>query len=387
MTEARRLNHVKEYYFSSKLKELADMKRNGKEIINLGIGSPDLPPPPSVLAALTTALNSPGAHQYQPYRGTNGFREAVVDFYKTHFHATLDAATEVLPLIGSKEGIFHISSAFLNEGDEVLIPNPGYPTYTSVTRLLEAEPVFYELDAANGWLPDLEQLEQQDLSKVKLMWVNYPHMPTGTRGSLALFHELVAFAKRNRILLINDNPYSFILNDNPLSFMEIEGAKEVVLELNSLSKSFNMSGWRVGMLCGSEANINSVLKVKTNLDSGMFFPVMAGAEAALKLSKSWFEEQNMHYTRRKRGMETLMQTLGCRLSENQSGMFLWAKVPEGTTSEAFVEHLIHHYGLFAAPGFIFGSQGEGYIRFSLCTSEEIIEKARAKVHEKELTHL
>lgn len=382
MTEARRLNHVKEYYFSSKLKALAEMRCRGKEIINLGVGSPDLPPPPNVVEALTTALSSPGAHQYQPYKGTDSFRQAVVDFYKMHFHTTLEPQTEVLPLMGSKEGIFHISSAFLNPGDQVLIPNPGYPTYSAVTRLMEATPVFYELSPENDWLPDLEKLERQDLSKVKLMWVNYPHMPTGTQGDLSLFRDLITFAKRNAILLINDNPYSFILNKNPLSFLEIEGAKDVVLELNSLSKSFNMSGWRVGMLCGSEKNINSVLKVKTNMDSGMFFPVMAGAEAALKLPISWFAQQNEHYVSRKILMKQLLQSLGCTLDAEQVGMFLWAKVPEGMTSEEFVEKLIHECGLFAAPGFIFGSQGEGYVRFSLCASEDVIRRAIEKVTKK-----
>lgn len=378
MREANRLGQVKEYYFSSKLKELAEMRRNGKEIINLGVGSPDLPPSSKVISALTEALQHPGAHQYQPYKGTDDFRNAVQGFYKNHFRTSLDPNTEILPLMGSKEGIFHISSAFLNLGDEALIPNPGYPTYASVTKLMEATPVFYELEEENDWLPDLEKLAKQDLSKVKLMWVNYPHMPTGTRGSVDLFKKLIAFAKEQDILLVNDNPYSFILNDSPVSILEVEGAKEVAMELNSLSKSFNMSGWRVGMLCGSEANINSVLKVKTNMDSGMFFPVMAGATAALQSPDSWFSVQNEIYTKRKEQMLKLVSALDCVVTKNQSGMFIWAKVPARVSSEDFVEELIHEYGIFAAPGFIFGSKGEGYIRFSLCATEEKIQAALEK---------
>ncbi|HET7360583.1 MAG TPA: aminotransferase class I/II-fold pyridoxal phosphate-dependent enzyme [Salinimicrobium sp.] len=378
MREANRLNQIKEYYFSAKLKELAKMQRNGKEIINLGVGSPDLPPPPQVITALCEALKNPKAHQYQPYKGTDKFRNSVGDFYKNHFNVNLNPDTEILPLIGSKEGISHISSAFLNKGDEVLIPNPGYPTYTSVTRLMEAEPVYYELDEANDWLPNLEKLEQKELQKVKIMWINYPHMPTGATGNKELFQKLIVFAKKHEILLVNDNPYSFILNGAPNSLLAIEGAKEVAMELNSLSKSFNMSGWRVGTLCGSEANINSVLKVKTNIDSGMFFPVMAGATEALKLPGSWFKKQNEIYEGRKQLMLKLIFNLNCKLTKNQAGMFIWAKIPTGISSEDFVEELIHDYGIFAAPGFIFGSKGEGYIRFSLCAPEEIIKMAIKK---------
>lgn len=378
MKEANKLNQIKEYYFSSKLKALAEMRRKGKEIIYLGVGSPDLPPPSKVIFALTQALQNPGAHQYQPYKGTEDFRNAVQGFYKNHFNTNLDPDTEILPLMGSKEGIFHISAAFLNPGDEVLVPNPGYPTYAAVTKLMEAVPVFYELKEENEWLPDLEQLETQDLSKVKLMWVNYPHMPTGAVGNIDLFRKLIVFAKKHEILLVNDNPYSFILNESPMSMLEIEGAKEVAMELNSLSKSFNMSGWRVGMLCGSEANINTVLKVKTNMDSGMFFPVMAGATEALKLPSSWFAQQNEIYAKRKQKMLELIVALDCNVTKNQVGMFIWAKVPAGISSEDFVEKLIHEHGIFAAPGFIFGSKGEGYVRFSLCASEEIIQMALEK---------
>lgn len=387
MREANRLNQIKEYYFSAKLKELARMQRNGKEIINLGIGSPDLPPPPQVVSALTEALQHPKAHQYQPYKGTEEFRNSVSNFYKTHFKVAINPDTEILPLIGSKEGISHISSAFLNKGDEVLIPNPGYPTYTSVTRLMEAIPVYYELDEANDWLPDLEKLEQKDLNKVKIMWINYPHMPTGATGNKELFQKLIDFAKKHEILLVNDNPYSFILNGSLNSLLKIDGAKEVAMELNSLSKSFNMSGWRVGTLCGSEANINSVLKVKTNIDSGMFFPVMAGATEALKLPASWFERQNEIYESRKQLMLQLVFNLSCRLTKNQAGMFIWAKTPTGISSEDFVEELIQDYGIFAAPGFIFGSKGEGYIRFSLCASEEKIQEAIKKTEAVKLADL
>lgn len=378
MREANRLQQIKEYYFSGKLKELARMQRNGKEIVNLGIGSPDLPPPLQVVTALTQALEVPNAHQYQPYKGSEAFRDSVQDFYKNHYNVALDPDTEILPLMGSKEGISHISSAFLNEGDEVLIPNPGYPTYTAITNLIGAVPVYYELDEENDWLPNLEKLAQQDLSKVKLMWLNYPHMPTGATGNKELFKKLIAFAKTHDLLIVNDNPYSFILNETPSSLLEVEGAKEVAMELNSLSKSFNMSGWRVGMLCGSESNIQAVLKVKTNIDSGMFLPVMAGATEALKLPKSWFLEQNKIYLKRRQLMLKLAFGLSCRVTKNQSGIFVWAKIPTGISSEAFVEELIHEHGIFAAPGFIFGSKGEGYIRFSLCASEEKIKKAIKK---------
>jgi LL-diaminopimelate aminotransferase len=375
MIQAERLNEVKEYYFSSKLREVRALEASGKPIINLGIGSPDLPPPVEVIKGLNNALANTAAHQYQPYKGTADFRNAIKEFYSTHYSVALNAEKEILPLMGSKEGILHISMAFLNEGDQVLIPNPGYPTYSSVTKLVGAEPVFYDLNEKGNWLPDLESLEKTDLSKVKLMWVNYPHMPTGASATKKVFQDLVVFAKKYHILIVNDNPYSFILNDHPISILEAEGAKEVVLELNSLSKSFNMAGWRIGMVCGNEDNLNSVLKVKSNMDSGMFFPLQAGAAIALRLPKKWFNELNIIYRTRKKLVLELVSKLNCIPEKDQTGMFVWARVPLDTTSELFVDHLLHTYDLFATPGFIFGDQGEGYIRFSLCTTEDKIKEA------------
>jgi len=375
MIQAERLNEVQEYYFSSKLREVRALEASGKPIINLGIGSPDLPPPVEVIKGLNDALTNTIAHQYQPYKGTADFRNAIKEFYSTHYSVSLDVEKEILPLMGSKEGILHISMAFLNEGDQVLIPNPGYPTYSSVTKLVGAEPVYYDLDEEGHWLPDLESLKKTDLSKVKLMWVNYPHMPTGASATKKLFQDLVAFAKKYDILIINDNPYSFILNDHPISILEAEGAKDVALELNSLSKSFNMAGWRIGMVCGNEDNLNSILKVKSNMDSGMFFPLQVGASIALRLPKKWFNELNTVYRTRKKLVLELVSKLNCVPEKDQTGMFVWAKVPLNTTSELFVDHLLHTYDLFATPGFIFGDQGEGYIRFSLCTTEEKIKEA------------
>lgn len=375
IVQANRLNHVEEYYFSTKLQEVRALQESGKPIINLGVGSPDLPPPSQVTGALHQALLNPDAHQYQPYRGTTDFRKAIGEFYQNFYGVTLNAETEILPLMGSKEGITHISMAFLNEGDEVLIPNPGYPTYAAVSRLVGARAVCYNLTEETGWLPDFEALEKRDLSRVKLMWVNYPNMPTGAVANKEIFQRLIAFGKEHHILIVNDNPYSFILNEQPKSILKYSSDLEGVLELNSLSKSFNMSGWRIGMLCGSEKHINSVLKVKTNMDSGMFFPLQAGAAMALRLPEDWFREQNKVYLRRKEQVLRLAGSLGCSFTEDQTGMFLWCRVPAGTTSEAFIDHLLHEYHIFVAPGTIFGSQGEGYLRFSLCASEENIVKA------------
>lgn len=375
IAQASRLDHVEEYYFSTKLKEVRALQDLGMPIINLGVGSPDLPPPSQVMDALHQALLNPGAHQYQPYRGITDFRKAIGEFYQNFYDVKLNSETEVLPLMGSKEGITHISMAFLNEGDEVLIPNPGYPTYAAVSRLVGASAVFYNLSEESGWLPNFEELEKRDLSRVKLMWVNYPNMPTGAVANKEVFQRLIAFGRKHQILIVNDNPYSFILNEEPQSILKYSTDMEGVLELNSLSKSFNMSGWRIGMLCGSEKHINSVLKVKTNMDSGMFFPLQAGAAMALRLPQDWFREQNKIYLRRKEQVLKLAAALGCSFQKDQTGMFLWCRVPPGTTSEAFVDHLLNEYHIFAAPGTIFGSQGEGYLRFSLCASEENIRKA------------
>ena len=373
---ANRLNQTAEYYFSRKLKEVRALAAQGKPIINMGVGSPDLPPPPHVIKALTTSLVDGPAHQYQSYKGLPQLTAAISDFYVKQYGVNLDAETEILPLMGSKEGIMHISMAFLNPGDEVLIPNPGYPTYTSVTHLVEAEPVYYNLDAEHNWMPDFESLSKRDLSKVKLMWVNYPHMPTGAKATKADFEKLVAFAKANQILLVNDNPYSFILNENPQSILAVEGAKDVAIELNSLSKTFNMSGWRVGMLVGASEYIDTVLTVKSNMDSGMFYGIQKGAAAVLKEGKEWFERLNTVYKNRRNLMWKLADVLGCTYDKEAAGMFIWAKLPEGSgDAEAFIDDILINKSVFITPGTIFGSQGAGYIRFSLCVTEEKIKEA------------
>jgi len=376
---ANRLHSVEEYYFSKKLREVALLKASGKPIINLGIGSPDLQPPQKVITALTESMADANAHKYQSYQGLPELREAIVSFYKEHYQVNLSPSTEVLPLMGSKEGIMHISMAFLNPGDEVLIPNPGYPTYQSVTKLLEAKPVFYDLKETNNWLPDLEALEKQDLSKVKLMWISYPHMPTGATASHAFFNKLVVFAKHHKILIVNDNPYSFVLNDSPRSILSAHGAKDVCLELNSLSKTFNMAGWRVGMVLGNNEHINAILKVKSNMDSGMFYGIQKGAIEALKCSKLWYLSLNSVYEQRRELVWKLADALNCRYDKNATGLFVWAKLPPYLKSEEFIETVLKNNHIFIAPGTIFGSNGEGYIRFSLCASTEDLEEAISRI--------
>jgi LL-diaminopimelate aminotransferase len=376
ITTAKRLDTVEEYYFSSKLREVRQLQSEGKSIINMGIGSPDLSPSKAVIEAVAAAIQDENGHGYQSYQGLPELRKGMADFYQNQFGVVLNANNEILPLMGSKEGIMHISLAFLNEGDHVLIPNPGYPTYTSVTNLVQAVPVYYDLKEENGWEPDFEALEKLDLSKVKIMWLGYPHMPTGARGSLALFEKLVAFAKKYNILLINDNPYSFVLNDNPMSLLQVEGAKDVALELNSLSKTFNMAGWRVGMVLGNPEIIDAVLKVKSNMDSGMFYGIQKGAVAALNCDKSWFEDQNKIYRRRRELTEKLAEKLGCKVYKEGVGLFVWAKLPEGiASSEKFIDEILYEKHIFITPGTIFGSNGEGYIRFSLCVKEEKVQEA------------
>lgn len=376
ITTAKRLDTVEEYYFSSKLREVRQLQSEGKSIINMGIGSPDLSPSKAVIEAVAAAIQEENGHGYQSYQGLPELRKGMADFYQNQFGVELNPNNEILPLMGSKEGIMHISLAFLNEGDHVLIPNPGYPTYTSVTNLVGAVPVYYDLKEANGWEPDFEALEKLDLEKVKIMWLGYPHMPTGARGSLALFEKLVAFAKKHNILLINDNPYSFVLNDNPMSLLQVEGAKEVALELNSLSKTFNMAGWRVGMVLGNPEIIDAVLKVKSNMDSGMFYGIQKGAIAALNCDKSWFEDQNKIYRRRRELTEKLAEKLGCEVYKEGVGLFVWAKLPEGIeSSEKFIDEILYEKHIFITPGTIFGSNGEGYIRFSLCVKEEKVQEA------------
>ena len=376
ITTAKRLDTVEEYYFSSKLREVRQLQSEGKSIINMGIGSPDLSPSKAVIESVAAAIQDENGHGYQSYQGLPELRKGMADFYQNQFGVELNPNNEILPLMGSKEGIMHISLAFLNEGDHVLIPNPGYPTYTSVTNLVGAVPVYYDLKEANAWEPDFEALEKLDLEKVKIMWLGYPHMPTGARGSLALFEKLIAFAKKHNILLINDNPYSFVLNDNPMSLLQVEGAKDVALELNSLSKTFNMAGWRVGMVLGNPEIIDAVLKVKSNMDSGMFYGIQKGAIAALNCDKSWFEDQNKIYRRRRELTEKLAEKLGCKVYKEGVGLFVWAKLPEGIeSSEKFIDEILYEKHIFITPGTIFGSNGEGYIRFSLCVKEEKVQEA------------
>ncbi|PRX57848.1 pyridoxal phosphate-dependent aminotransferase [Flagellimonas meridianipacifica] len=376
MIVADRLHTVQEYYFSKKLREVRQLVADGRPIINMGIGSPDLPPPPEAVEELKNVLLQPSAHQYQSYQGLPELREAMTTFYQERFDVKLDAKTEILPLIGSKEGIMHISLAFLNVGDAVLIPNPGYPTYTSVTKLVGAEPLMYNLREENGWLPNLSELEQMDLSKVKLMWLSYPNMPTGATITKQAMKDLVAFAKAHDILLVNDNPYSFVLNDNPTSILQVAGSKEVALELNSLSKTFNMAGWRVGMVMGSHKHVLAVLKVKSNMDSGMFYGIQKGAVTALNSGKAWFDQLDEIYASRRNVLFQLVDKLGCTYDKNAAGMFVWAKLPAGSKpSEEFIDKVLYDKDIFIAPGTIFGSNGEGYIRFSLCVEKEKIEEA------------
>ncbi|GMN10571.1 aminotransferase class I/II-fold pyridoxal phosphate-dependent enzyme [Croceitalea sp. MTPC9] len=376
MITADRLKSVQEYYFSKKLREVRGLIADGKPIINMGIGSPDLAPSEEVLDILKDAVRDPGASQYQSYQGLPELRGAIASFYKTKFVVKVNPENEILPLMGSKEGIMHVSMAFLNARDEVLIPNPGYPTYASVTKLVEAIPRTYDLKEENAWFPDLNELSKQDLSKVKLMWVSYPHMPTGAKASKEQLTKLVAFAKANDILLINDNPYSFVLNDNPISILSIDGAKDCCLELNSLSKTFNMAGWRVGMVLGNAENVNSILKVKSNMDSGMFYGIQKGAIAALQSGSDWFTNLDTVYNSRRKLLFELVDKIGATYDSNAVGMFVWAKLPEGSkSSEEYIDGLLNDKNIFIAPGTIFGSNGEGYIRFSLCVKEEKIKEA------------
>ena len=376
VSTAIRLESVKEYYFSKKLREVAGLIQAGKPVLNMGIGSPDLPPHPSVVEALQGAMAHPRANMYQSYQGLPELREAIALFYNRHYSVSLDPSSEILPLMGSKEGIMHISMAFLNKGDQVLIPNPGYPTYSAVTQLVEATPVFYNLSKTNNWQLDLKALEAIDTSKIKLMWLNYPHMPTGAKADRASLKQLIQWAVKEDILLINDNPYSFILNDEPQSILSLQGAKAVAMELNSMSKSFNMAGWRVGMLSGNAENIQAVLKVKSNMDSGMFYGVQQGAIAALNAPDSWFTELNNTYKKRRELIEELATLMNTTFDPNSVGMFVWAKLNDPSiAAEKFIDQILYEKDIFIAPGTIFGSQGEGYIRFSLCVNEDQIRTA------------
>jgi aspartate/methionine/tyrosine aminotransferase len=380
ITTANRLASVQEYYFSRKLREVAQMVQKGHLVINMGIGSPDLAPHPEVIKALSNAMEHPRAHMYQSYQGLPELRSAIAAFYHKHYQVTLDPNAEVLPLMGSKEGIMHISMAFLNKGDQVLFPNPGYPTYAAVTKLVEAEPVLYNLTASNHWQPDFEALEALDTSRVKIMWINYPHMPTGTEAQAETFDRLIAWAKARNVLLVNDNPYSFVLTEEPQSILSRPGAMDVAIELNSLSKSFNMAGWRVGMLSGKAESIQAVLKVKSNMDSGMFFGIQQGAIAALKADNVWFESLNKIYSKRRKLVEQLATKLGAVYDPKSVGLFVWAKLPSGAVdAETFIDKILQEQHIFITPGTIFGSQGEGYIRFSLCVPEATIEEAIKRI--------
>lgn len=379
-TLSHRLEGIGEYYFSTKLREIDELNKAGKGIINLGIGSPDLPPHADVIKTLQEEAIKDNVHAYQSYKGSPILREAIAEWYKKYYAVTIAPATEILPLLGSKEGIMHICMTYLNEGDQVLIPNPGYPTYTSAVKLAGGTPLYYELTAENNWAPDFENLEKSDLSKVKLMWVNYPHMPTGQLPSKLLFEKLVAFAKKHQILICHDNPYSFILNETPMSLLSIEGAKEVVIELNSLSKSHNMAGWRVGMLIAADERINEILRFKSNMDSGMFLPVQLAAAKALSLDKSWYESVNKIYQARREKVFELLDVLKCDYSKEQVGMFVWAKIPSNyKDGYALSDKVLYDANVFITPGGIFGSAGNAYIRVSLCGSIEKFSEAIKRI--------
>jgi LL-diaminopimelate aminotransferase len=377
---ADRTGSVQEYYFSQKLAQIERMRRAGSDIINLGIGSPDQPPSENTIATLITESKKSTSHGYQSYTGIPALRKAFAEWYKKYFNVDLNPDNEILPLMGSKEGIMHISMAFVNPGDEVLVPDPGYPTYSSVTNLVSGIVRKYDLDEKSRWLPDLESLEQSDLSRVKIMWINYPHMPTGTKGSMVLFENLVAFSQRHGILLCNDNPYSFIMNKEYISLLAVDGAKETALELNSLSKSHNMAGWRIGMVAGHSEYIRNVLKVKSNMDSGMFLPLQMAATEALNNHESWYDTVNSVYLERRKIVENILELLNCRYEKSQVGLFLWGRIAEEIRScEAYVEDILNKAHVFITPGFIFGSNGERYIRISLCTNEKRLIEAKERI--------
>ncbi len=380
MEIAKRLNGIGEYYFSQKLREIDELNKAGKSVINLGIGSPDLPPHPEVISVLQEEAARHNVHAYQSYKGSAVLRKAMGDWYKNWYNVELDPETEILPLIGSKEGIMHICMTYLNKGDEVLVPNPGYPTYRSAVKLAGGKCTEYKLKEKNNYEPDFDKLEKIKLKKVKLMFVNYPQMPTGQLPTMELFEKLVAFGRKHEILIIHDNPYSFILNDNPVSLLSAKGAKDCVIELNSLSKSHNMAGWRVGMLCGARNRIDEVLRFKSNMDSGMFLPVQLAAAKALSLSKEWYEGVNVVYRKRRDKVLGLLDLLGCKYSKEQAGMFIWAAIPSAYKN-GFVlsDEVLYNAGVFITPGGIFGNAGEKYIRVSLCSTVEKFEEAIQRI--------
>lgn len=380
ISPANRVSSVQEYYFSKKLKEVAEMNAAGMNVISLGIGSPDLPPSESAIQALCKDAAQTDAHGYQPYIGIQPLREGFAQWYKTWYNVDLDPKTEIQPLIGSKEGILHISMAFLNPGDGVLVPNPGYPTYSSVSKLLGARLNYYELKEESGWQPDFEALEQMDLSGVKLMWTNYPNMPTGANATMELYEKLINFGRRHNIIICNDNPYSFILNDHPMSILNVPGAKEICIELNSMSKAHNMPGWRMGMLASNAQFVQWILKVKSNIDSGQFRPMQKAAIEALKTTKEWYDHMNTVYRSRRDLAGQIMEALKCTYDPNQVGMFLWGRIPDSAKNgEAIANKALYEAHVFITPGFIFGSKGERYIRLSLCCKNETLEEALKRI--------
>ena len=378
---AERIANVSEYYFSKKLKEVAQMNAQGMDVISLGIGSPDMPPSEETLNTLCENARRPDVHGYQPTVGIPELRKAMSNWYKRWYNVDLNPDTEIQPLIGSKEGILHVTLTFVNPGDQVLVPNPGYPTYTSLNKILGSDIVNYNLREDNNWQPDFDELEKMDLSRVKLMWTNYPNMPTGANATVELYEKLVEFALKHNIVIVNDNPYSFILNKKPLSLLSIKGAKDCCIEFNSMSKSHNMPGWRVGMIATNSTFIQWILKVKSNIDSGTFRPIQLAAAKAYENSNEWHEEANINvYSRRRSYAEEIMKELGCTFDKNQVGMFLWGKIPEKYNDvEELTEKVLHQSRVFITPGFIFGSNGKRYIRISLCAKEELLEKALERI--------
>lgn len=373
---ASRISGVEEYYFSAKLKEIREMNKVGTPVINLGIGSPDLPPSPETIEVLQSEASKSHVHGYQAYNGIPELRKAFADWYRRFYNVELDPDREIQPLVGSKEGLMHIAMAFLNPGDVALVPDPGYPAYSAVTRLAGARVLNYPLLPENDWLPDLDFIELNGVHNAKIMWVNYPHMPTGKRATFKLYEDLVHFAKMHRILLVNDNPYSFILNDEPLSILSVPGAIDTTLELNSLSKSHNMAGWRIGMVAGRPEYLNYLIRFKSQMDSGMFYPMQKAAAKALEAGPDWYEQVNAVYRERKLVVHQLLDNLGCTYSTDQSGLFVWARIPETETSgRELSERLLREKRVFITPGFIFGFQGENYIRISLCQPAEVITEA------------
>ncbi len=380
ISPSRRVRDIKEYYFSTKLREVAALRRQGVDVISLGVGGPDRPPHASVIEAMTEALHDPSAHGYQPHVGLQVLREAMAAWYQRWYGVSLDSDSEVQPLIGSKEGVTHISLAFLNPGDGVLVPDPGYPTYSSISRMVGAEIFNYDLREENGWQPDFEALERLPLERIRLMWLNYPHMPTGAPARMETLRKAVEFGRRHNIVIVNDNPYSFILNDSPVSIMQVEGAKEIAIEMNSLSKSHNMAGWRVGMAVSNPQFISWILKVKSNIDSGQFKPLMLAATKALQAGKEWHDELNSLYASRRKVAEEIMEAIGCSFDASQRGLFLWGRIDDpAVESEALADRLLAEARVFVTPGSVFGTNGRRYIRLSLCAPEERMREALDRI--------